>query len=130
MRGHVQQHSCILLAAPNSEIVDTQDLYRTDRRIRRDVAKYVRTSDYTGLDQAAAGLAHFDRPTLVLWAAEDRVMPPEHGRRLAAIIPDARHLELDDTYTLMPIDQPDAVADQISSFAQSLDRQPGSHPPR
>jgi len=29
-------------------------VWRRDRRVRRDVAKYVRTSDYTGLDQAAA----------------------------------------------------------------------------
>lgn len=113
---------------PNDIVASWITGIRTDRKVRRDVAKYVRTSDYSGLDQAAAALAHFDRPTLVLWAAEDRVMPPEHGRRLAAIIPDARHLELDDTYTLMPLDQPDAVADQISSFAQSLDRQVGNHP--
>ena len=64
---------------------------RNDRGVRRDVAKYVRTSDYKGLEEAAAALAHFDRPTLVLWASEDKVMPPEHGRRLAEIIPNARH---------------------------------------
>ena len=85
--------------------------------MRRDVAKYVRTSDYQGLEEAAAALAHFDRPTLVLWASEDKVMPPEHGRRLAAIIPNARHAEIDDAYTLLPLDQPDRVADHISQFA-------------
>ena len=94
---------------------------RTDRRVRRDLAKYVRTSDYTGLNQAAAEFAHFERPTLVLWAAEDRVMPPEHGRRLAEIIPGARHMELDDAYTLMPLDQPDEVATHIASFVTSLE---------
>ncbi len=93
---------------------------RTDRGVRRDVAKYVRTSDYHGLEEAAAALAHFDRPTLVLWASEDKVMPPEHGRRLAELIPNARHAEVDDAYTLLPLDQPDRVADQIASFAASL----------
>jgi pimeloyl-ACP methyl ester carboxylesterase len=93
---------------------------RKDRGVRRDVAKYVRTSDYKGLDEAAAELADFDRPTLVLWASEDRVMPPEHGRRLAAIVPGARHVEIADAYTLLPLDQPEAVADNIASFAQSL----------
>ena len=62
----------------------------------------------------------FERPTLVLWATEDRVMPPEHGRRLAAIIPNARHVEIDDCYTLLPLDQPDPVADHIARFAASL----------
>jgi pimeloyl-ACP methyl ester carboxylesterase len=93
---------------------------RGDRRIRRDVAKYVRTSDYTGLEGAAAELAHFDRPTLVLWASEDRVMPPEHGRRLSEIIANAQYEEVDDSYTLMPLDRPDAVADHIAAFVQAI----------
>ena len=85
-----------------------------------DVAKYVRTSDMTGLEAAAVGLAHFDRPTLVLWAREDRVMPPEHGRRLSEIIPGAQPVEVDDAYTLMPLDRPDAVADQLATFVAGL----------
>ena len=93
---------------------------RTDRGVRKDVAKYIRTSDTNGLEEAAVALAQFDRPTLVLWAAEDRVMPPEHGRRLAAIVPGAHHVEIDDAYTLLPLDQPERVASEIASFAASL----------
>jgi pimeloyl-ACP methyl ester carboxylesterase len=93
---------------------------RHDRGVRRDVAKYVRSSDYQGLEEAAAALAHFDRPTLVLWASEDKVMPPEHGRRLAKIIPNARHAEIADAYTLLPLDQPALVADHIREFAASV----------
>jgi pimeloyl-ACP methyl ester carboxylesterase len=93
---------------------------RKNADVRRDVAKYVRTSDYNGLDQAAAELADFDRPALVLWASEDRVMPPEHGRRLAAIIPGAHHAELSDAYTLLPLDQTERVADHIASFAAQI----------
>ena len=29
--------------------------------------------------KAAECLPGFDRPALVVWAREDRVMPPEHG---------------------------------------------------
>ena len=36
---------------------------RHERGVRRDVAKYVRTSDYNGLEEAAAALADFERPT-------------------------------------------------------------------
>ena len=93
---------------------------RTERGVRKDVAKYVRTSDMSGLEAAAAELAHFDRPTLVLWASEDRVMPPEHGRRLSEIIPGAQHVEIDDAYTLLPLDRPDAVADHVSTFVAGL----------
>jgi pimeloyl-ACP methyl ester carboxylesterase len=102
---------------PNATITSWITGIRTDRGVRRDVAKYVRTSDYKGLEEAAAALADFDRPTLVLWASEDKVMPPEHGRRLAEIIPNARYAEIDDAYTLLPLDQPDRVADHLTSFA-------------
>jgi pimeloyl-ACP methyl ester carboxylesterase len=93
---------------------------RTDRRIRRDVAKYIRTSDYTGLEQAAADLAGCRLPTLVLWASEDRVMPPEHGHRLAEIIPNARYAEIGDAYTLLPLDRPDEVAAQVAAFVADV----------
>jgi len=95
---------------------------RTDRGVRRDVVRYVRTSDNHGLEQAAIELAGFERPTLILWGTEDKVMPIEHGRRLAAIIPDATLVELADAYTLLPLDQPDAVATHIASFVAGLPR--------
>ena len=110
-------------AIPNDVMKSWITGIRTDRGVRRDVAKYVRTSDYDGLETAAGELAHFDRPTLVLWARpEDRVMPPEHGRRLAEIIPGARYAEIDDAYTLLPLDQPDEVAGRIASFATGIRR--------
>jgi pimeloyl-ACP methyl ester carboxylesterase len=105
---------------PNATVASWITGIRGDRGVRRDVAKYVRTSDYKGLEEAAAALAHFDRPTLVLWASEDKVMPPEHGRRLAEIIPNARYVEIDDAYTLLPLDQPERVADHIAAFATSV----------
>ncbi len=97
---------------------------RTNRAVRRDLAKYVRTSDYEGLHEAARLLAGFDRPTLVLWAAEDRVMSVAHGRRLAEIIPGARYEELDDCYTLIPLDRPDVVADRLAAFAAEIGDRP------
>jgi pimeloyl-ACP methyl ester carboxylesterase len=35
-------------------------------------------------------LRSFGRPALVIWAPEDRVQRPDHGRRLAALLPNAR----------------------------------------
>ena len=58
---------------------------------------------------AAERLPGFDRPALVVWASEDRVMPPEHGRRLAELLPHGRLVEIADSYTLIPLDQPDAT---------------------
>ena len=105
---------------PKSVIASWITGIRTNKRVRRDVAKYVRTSDYDGLNQAAVELAGFEHPTLVLWAARDRVMPPEHGRRLAHLIPNATYAELDDAYTLLPLDCPDDVATHIATFVNRL----------
>lgn len=57
--------------------------------IRRDAVRTLRAAAAdTGLLLAAADrLPRFDRPALVVWARGDRVMPPEHGRRLAALLP-------------------------------------------
>jgi pimeloyl-ACP methyl ester carboxylesterase len=69
------------------------------------------------LVRAAESLPAFDRPALVVWAAGDRVMPPEHGRRLAGLLPDSSLIEIPDSYTLIPLDQPAVLAAAIRDFA-------------
>lgn len=61
----------------------------------------------------------FDRPALVVWAAGDLVMPPENGCRLATLFPNARLLEIPDSYTLIPLDQPAQLAEAIRKFTSS-----------
>jgi pimeloyl-ACP methyl ester carboxylesterase len=53
---------------------------------------------------------------LVVWASEDRVMPPEHGGHLAQLFPDSRLVEIPDSYTLVPEDQPAALASQSAAI--------------
>jgi hypothetical protein len=48
-------------------------------------------------------------------------MPPEHGRRLAELLPKPRLVEIDNSYTLMPFDQPAQLALAIREHAQGLD---------
>jgi pimeloyl-ACP methyl ester carboxylesterase len=52
------------------------------REIRRDLRKYAGDTKRGNRDLLAAteALPSFDRPVLVVWASEDRLMPPEHGR--------------------------------------------------
>jgi pimeloyl-ACP methyl ester carboxylesterase len=68
------------------------------------------------LEETAKELVHFDRPALVVWAADDRVMPLDHGRRLAGLLPKARFTTVEDSYTLMPLDQPAQFAQLIREF--------------
>jgi pimeloyl-ACP methyl ester carboxylesterase len=95
----------------------------TQRAIRRDLLKYIRAVDGTELVAAAEALRDFDRPALVVWAAEDRVMPPEHGRRLAQLLPHGRLVEIADSYTLIPEDQPGPLAAAIRRFVRETQPQ-------
>jgi pimeloyl-ACP methyl ester carboxylesterase len=88
------------------------------REILRDLEKYVRDAAQGRRDLLAASeaLDSFDRPALVVWTPEDRLMPPEHGRRLADLLPQGRLVEIRDSYTLIPQDQPAALAAHMREF--------------
>jgi pimeloyl-ACP methyl ester carboxylesterase len=92
--------------------------------IRRDTVRVLRAikADPNLLLEAAESLPGFNRPALVVWAAGDRVMPPEHGGRLADLLPQGRLVEIDDSYTLIPLDQPERLAQHIREFTQPSDR--------
>ena len=92
-------------------------LTRSD--VRRDTLRVLRgiaAERHLMLD-AAECLPGFERPALVVWAGEDRVMPPEHGHRLAELLPHGRLVEIPDSYTLVPLDQPARLAEAIDRFA-------------
>jgi pimeloyl-ACP methyl ester carboxylesterase len=75
---------------------------------------------------AAERLPEYDRPALVVWASRDRVMPPEHGRRLAGLLPHGQLTEIGDSYTLIPLDQPARLARAIRDFGDQLATEDGS----
>ena len=85
--------------------------------IRRDAVRALRAlSAEPDLLRASACLGSFDRPALVVWARQDRVMPPAHGRRLAQLLPQEHLVEVADSYTLIPLDQPARLAQLIREF--------------
>jgi pimeloyl-ACP methyl ester carboxylesterase len=93
----------------------------TEPAIRRDAVRAIRAvmADRGVLEEAARHLPSFDRPALVVWARGDRVMPPEHGRRLAGLFPQGRLVEIDDSRTLLPLDQPVRFAEVLREFLRA-----------
>jgi len=87
--------------------------------IRRDTRKYVRDVRHgrREMQLATPKLATFEKPVLVVWDEEGTMMPSSEGRRLAASFPSSTYVELPDCYTLIPIDQPVALAGEIGKFA-------------
>jgi len=69
-------------------------------------------------------LRSFDRPALVVWTPEDRVQRPDHGRRLADLLPHARLVEIPDSYTLIMRDQPEAFARTVREFVRAAPAMP------
>jgi pimeloyl-ACP methyl ester carboxylesterase len=88
------------------------------REIQRDLRKYVGDVRQGKRDMEAAteSLSSFDRPVLVVWDSEGKMMPTEHGARLAEAFPNARLVEADDSYTLVPIDRPDLLVAELRRF--------------
>jgi pimeloyl-ACP methyl ester carboxylesterase len=93
----------------------------TQPEIRRDAVRTLRSisADAHLLLEAAECLPRFTNPALVVWASGDRVMPPEHGRRLAELLPQGQVVEIDDSYTLIPLDQPARLAQIIRVFTHT-----------
>ncbi|MFH9177419.1 alpha/beta fold hydrolase [Streptomyces albogriseolus] len=89
---------------------------RTDPAIRRDFRHYNTHVRRTELLEAAQGLRRFDRPALVVWATEDLMMPREHGRMLAELLPQGRLVELRNTRTLIAVDRPQRLASLLRWF--------------
>ena len=96
----------------------------TQAGIRRDTVRVLRACRAAAAGQGllvttAERLPEFKHPALVVWASDDRVMPPEHGRRLAGLLPEARLVEVADSYTLIPLDQPARLASVLREFTSS-----------
>ncbi|MEC3976353.1 alpha/beta fold hydrolase [Amycolatopsis sp. H20-H5] len=97
----------------------------TSAEIRRDLVKYVTSVPPKDvLLDWAERTRSFERPVLVVWAKEDKLMPREHGRRLAELFPAGQLVEVDDSYTLIPEDQPREFVRFIREFV------PAAHVPR
>lgn len=88
-----------------------------DPRVLRDFRKYATsTFDRARLVAGTTALSRFTGDALVLWAPENRINPPEHGRRLAEVIPAARLRQIPDAYALIMLDQPTVTAAELNTF--------------
>jgi pimeloyl-ACP methyl ester carboxylesterase len=88
----------------------------TDGGVRADTARFMRGVRPAALLDVSARLGRFTRPVLLLWGTGDRFFPLPLARRLAAAFPDARLVEVDGGRTFLPLDEPDRVASEISTF--------------
>lgn len=97
-----------------------------NKAIRREFAKFATSAPgRETLLGWSERLREFDRPVLVVWATEDKLMPREHGPRLAELFPNGRLVEISGSSTLVPEDQPEQLAETLTSFLAETGVHPG-----
>jgi pimeloyl-ACP methyl ester carboxylesterase len=92
----------------------------SDRLVRDDFRRFLGQLSPRHLAEASPRLAAFDKPALVVWPTEERFFPAEGARRLAQTMPRARLVTVDDSYSWMPEDRPDVLADLLAEFLGEL----------
>lgn len=97
--------------------------------IRRDFGKFATGApDRDTLLAWTERLRSFDRPVLVVWATEDNLMPREHGPRLAELYPQGRLVEIANSSTLIPEDQPEQLTNVLTDFLTDTETPPLPRP--
>ena len=99
--------------------------YLTNPGVRRDTIKFLRSISNRYTLEAAERLRDFDRPTLIAWAPEDRFFKFRYAERLAAAIPNARLVRIENSRTFVSEDQPERLAEEIASFVTETSAIPG-----
>jgi pimeloyl-ACP methyl ester carboxylesterase len=103
-------------AMPPDVMRSFTDPVRLNPGVRRDFRRMLRAVDTKYTFEAAARLASFDKPALVLWAENDKIFPRDHGRRLAKLLPQGRFELVADSRTFIPEEQPHRLATAIEDF--------------
>ncbi|MFF1611427.1 alpha/beta fold hydrolase [Amycolatopsis sp. NPDC058278] len=93
---------------------------RKSAGVRRDLRKLLRSVHPRHTLAAAEALRTFDRPVLLAWAPEDKLFPIRLAHRLAALLPDAKLVEVPDSYTFLSEDQPAVLARHVVEFAGAM----------
>jgi pimeloyl-ACP methyl ester carboxylesterase len=88
------------------------------REIRHEVAEILKGISPRYTLEAAERFGDFTKPVLLAWAPEDRFFKLRYGERLAQDFPNARLELIEDSYTFVPIDQPQRTAELIAAFAR------------
>lgn len=88
-----------------------------NRAVRRDLARYLRNvPKKKQLREWADKQRSFPGPVLIVWAREDKLMPPRHAERLAEHFENAQLVWVDDSRTLIPLDRPDVLTNRLHAF--------------
>lgn len=90
-----------------------------DAGIRRDLRNFLRGVNKRYTLAAADKFADVKMPVLLVGAAEEKVFPERLAKRLEQLLPDARRVVVEDSYTFVPEDQPAELSRLVVDFLRS-----------
>lgn len=102
---------------PDELIASWMEPATSDRDIMRDLKKVTAGMNKRHTLEAAEKLRGSELPVLLAWAPEDRVFPISYAERLASETGNARIVQIPDSKTFVPLDQPRRLAEEIAAFA-------------
>ena len=104
---------------PENQFLSWIEPLRRDPKVRRDLDKYLRSVPTRfQLLEWAEQQRIFTGHVLVVWAREDRLMPAEHAERLVESFENAELVWVDDSRTLIPVDQPEVLMAHLELFLE------------
>jgi pimeloyl-ACP methyl ester carboxylesterase len=112
----------LLYVDPPEELKDV-DEFAVDERVEQlislaqgmtTVAKFVWPIPERGLERR---LPRISAPTLVVWGADDAVVPRSYADLFAAAIPDSHVAVIDGAGHMVPLERTEAVSEAIEHFA-------------
>jgi pimeloyl-ACP methyl ester carboxylesterase len=102
---------------PNEIVMDSYlRPYLENAGVRRDTLNLVSDISPKHTMAAAKKFAQFEKPVLIAWAKEDRIFPVRDAERLSETFPNARLALIEDSYTFVPEDQPEKLAQLMAAF--------------
>ena len=101
----------------NEEFMSWIHPLRHNRKIRRDLNKYLRNvPKKSQLLEWTDQQRSFQGRVLIVWVRDDKLMPPAHAERLAQHFENSELIWVDDSRTLIPIDQPEILTSHLRTF--------------
>lgn len=91
--------------------------------IRDDAVRFLRAVDPRELLDVSTRLKRYQGPVRIVWGMADRAFTPDLGRRLKRAFRDAEFVEVPDARTLVQLDAPQVLAQQIAELSTAV-RQP------
>lgn len=104
---------------PPETIASWLEPSQRDHDVRRDLKKVTIDMHRRYTLAAAEKLRGSDLPILLTWAPGDRYFPLRYAEKLAGEAGNARVVEIPDSRTFVPLDQPQRLADEIAGFVSA-----------